>query len=157
MKLIEIIQQLIQENKDFPWIEQREYELLAEFNYNLEDTYPITNELPFNIEFKDEQNGLNITKGKLNNDFIEIKLYWVDNQGKVRMDTPEGILPKTMNTHLNNILNKFLPNYNKFLIRPNDDVRYRLFQLLLNKYINKNQWNMEFNPENKSIFLVKYT
>lgn len=153
MKLIEIIQQLIQEGKDFPWIEHREYELLAEFNYNLEDIYSITNELPFNIEFKDNQERLNITKGKLNKDFVEIKLYWVDNSGKVRMDTPEGVLPKTMNTHLNNILNKFLPNYNKFLIRPNDDIRYRLFQLLLNKYIDKSQWDITFND--KIIYLIK--
>jgi len=155
MKLKNIIQQLIQENKDFPWVEQREYELLIEFNYNLDDTYFITNELPFNIEFKDDQNRLNITKGKLNKDFIEIKLYWVDDKGKVRMDTPEGILPKTMNTHLNNIINKFLPNYDKFLIRPNDDIRYRLFQLLLNKYIDKNQWNITFNSNDRSIFLIK--
>lgn len=155
MKLINIIQQLIQENKDFPWIEQREYKLLTELNYNLDDTYPITNELPFNIEFKDNQNRLNITKGKLNKDAIEIKLYWVDNDGKVRMDTPDGILPKTMNTHLDNIINKFLPKYNKFLIRPNDDIRYRLFQLLLNKYIDKSQWDIMFNPDNKFIVLTK--
>jgi len=153
MKLTNIIQQLIQENKDFPWVEQREYELLIEFNYDINNIYQINNELPFNIEFKDDQNRLNITKGKLNKDAIEIKLYWVDNDGKIRMDNPDGISPKTMNTHLNNILNKFLPKYNKFLIRPNDPIRYRLFQLLLNKYIDKNQWNITFNPDDSIILL----
>ena len=96
---------------DFSWVTLRESELLAEFNYNLEDTYPITNELPFNIEFKDNKDRLNITKGKLNNNFIEIKLYWAEPNGNVRMDTPEDVLPKTMNTHMSNIINKFLPNY----------------------------------------------
>ena len=140
---------------DFSWVTLRESELLAEFNYNLEDTYPITNELPFNIEFKDNKDRLNITKGKLNNNFIEIKLYWAEPNGNVRMDTPEDVLPKTMNTHMSNIINKFLPNYDQFLIRPNDDIRFRLFQLLLNKYLDKNEWGLIFYPEKKEIFLYK--
>ena len=135
---------------DFSWVTLRENELLTEFNYNIDDTYPITNELPFNIEFKDENERLNITKGKLNNNYIEIKLYWVDNYGKLRMDTPEGILPKTMNTHMSNIINKFLPNYDQFLIRPNDPIRFRLFQLLLNKYLDKKIWEIiSYNDEQK--------
>ena len=139
---------------DFSWVTLRESELLAEFNYNLEDTYPITNELPFNIEFKDNKDRLNITKGKLNNNFIEIKLYWAEPNGNVRMDTPEDVLPKTMNTHMSNIINKFLPNYDQFLIRPNDDIRFRLFQLLLNKYLDKNEWGLIFYPEKKrNIFI----
>ena len=140
---------------DFSWVTLRESELLAEFNYNLEDTYPITNELPFNIEFKDNKDRLNITKGKLNNNFIEIKLYWAEPNGNVRMDTPEDVLPKTMNTHMSNIINKFLPNYDQFLIRPNDDIRFRLFQLLLNKYLDKNEWGLISYPEKKEIFLYK--
>jgi hypothetical protein len=150
----EEIQQL-QGSGDFSWVTLRENELLVEFNYNLEDTYPITNELPFNIEFKDDKGRLNITKGKLNTGFIEIKLYWAEPEGNVRMDTPEGVTPKTMNTHMSNIINKFLPNYDQFLIRPNDDVRFRLFQLLLNKYLDKNKWEMSFHPENKQIFIIK--
>lgn len=140
---------------DFSWVTLRESELLAEFNYNLEDTYPITNELPFNIEFKDNKDRLNITKGKLNNNFIEIKLYWAEPNGNIRMDTPEDVLPKTMNTHMSNIINKFLPNYDQFLIRPNDDIRFRLFQLLLNKYLDKNEWGLISYPEKKEIFLYK--
>lgn len=156
IKLTEIIKHLIENDKDeFPWIELREQELLVEFNYNLDDIYSITNELPFNIEFKDDKERLNITKGKLNNEYIEIKLYWVDNEGKVRMDTPDGVLPKTMNTHLNNIINKFIPKYNQFIIRPNDDIRYRLFQILLNKYIDKNIWNIKSDSINRIIILVK--
>lgn len=138
---------------DFSWVTLRETQLLSELNYNLEDTYPITNELPFNIEFKDDKDRLNITKGKLNNNFIEIKLYWVESGGNIRMDTPEGITPKTMNTHLYNIINKFLPNYNQFLIRPNDDIRFRLFQLLLNKYLDKNKWMISFYPNKREIYL----
>jgi hypothetical protein len=140
---------------DFSWIDLRESELLAEFNYNIEDTYSITNELPFNIEFKDDEDRLNITKGKLNNNSIEIKLYWLDDKKKLRMDAPEGILPKTMNTHLSNIINKFLPNYDQFLIRPNDPIRFRLFQLLLNKYLNKDEWELSLDPQKQEIFLYK--
>jgi hypothetical protein len=140
---------------DFSWITLRENELLNEFNYNLEDTYPITNEIPFNIEFKDDKDRLNITKGRLNNNFIEIKLYWAEPGGNVRMDTPEGVTSKTMNTHMSNIINKFLPNYDQFLIRPNDDIRFRLFQLLLNKYIDKNEWMLDFYPEKREIYLYK--
>jgi len=140
---------------DFSWVNLRENELLVELNYDLENIYSITNEIPFNIEFKDNKGRLNITKGKLNNNFIEIKLYWVDEEGKVRMDTPEGVLPKTMNTHMFNILNKFLPNYDQFIIRPNDDIRFRLFQLLLNKYLDKNQWMVDFNSKKREIFINK--
>ena len=71
------------------------------------------------------------------------------------MDTPNDITPKTMNTHMSNIINKFLPNYDQFLIRPNDDIRFRLFQLLLNKYLNKDEWEIFFHPERKQIFLYK--
>ena len=145
--------QALQGSGDFSWVTLRETQMLEEFNYNLEDTYPITNELPFNIEFKDDKNRLNITKGKLNNKFIEIKLYWAEPGGNIRMYTPEEITPKTMNTHMSNIINKFLPNYDQFLIRPNDDIRFRLFQLLLNKYLDKNKWNVSFNPTKKEILI----
>ena len=47
--------QTLQGSGDFSWITLRENELLVEFNYNLENTYPITNELPFNVEFKDDK------------------------------------------------------------------------------------------------------
>jgi hypothetical protein len=147
--------QALQGSGDFSWVTLRETQMLEEFNYNLEDTYPITNELPFNIEFKDDKNRLNITKGKLNNKFIEIKLYWAEPGGNIRMDTPEEITPKTMNTHMSNIINKFLPNYDQFLIRPNDDIRFRLFQLLLNKYLDKDKWMISFYPEKREIFLYK--
>jgi hypothetical protein len=140
---------------DFSWVTLRENELLNEFNYNLEDTYSVTNELPFNIEFKDNKDRLNITKGKLNNNFVEIKLYWAEPGGNIRMDTPEGVTSKTMNTHMSNIINKFLPNYDQFLIRPNDDIRFRLFQLLLNKYLNKNEWMLDFYPKKREIYLYK--
>lgn len=147
--------QILDGSGDFSWITLRETQLLSELNYNLEDTYPIINEIPFNIEFKDNKNRLNITKGKLNNKFIEIKLYWVDNEGKLRMDTPEGILPKTMNTHMSNIIDKFLPNYDQFLIRPNDDIRFRLFQLILNKYLDKVKWMVDYYPEKREIYLYQ--
>jgi hypothetical protein len=140
---------------DFSWVTLRENQLLKELNYNLEDTYSLNNELPFNIEFKDNKGRLNITKGKLNNGFIEIKLYWIDEKGTPRMDTPDDISPKTMNTHLSNIINKFLPNYTQFLIRPNNEIRFRLFQLLLNKYLNKDEWELSFYPEQKQIFLLQ--
>jgi hypothetical protein len=71
------------------------------------------------------------------------------------MDTPKDVTSKTMNTHMSNIINKFLPNYDQFLIRPNDDIRFRLFQLLLNKYLDKNEWNISFYPDEKQIFLSK--
>ena len=157
-ELVNIIKEEIKRlngNGDFSWIDLRESELLVEFNYNIDDTYPITNELPFNIEFKDDEDRLNITKGKLNNNYIEIKLYWLDNKKKLRMDAPEGILPKTMNTHLSNIINKFLPNYDQFLIRPNDPIRFRLFQLLLNKYLNKEEWELNSDSQKQEIFLYK--
>jgi len=147
--------QALQGSGDFSWITLRETQMLEEFNYNLEDIYPITNEIPFNIEFKDDKDRLNITKGKLNTGFIEIKLYWAEPGGNIRMDTPEGITSKTMNTHMSNIINKFLPNYDQFLIRPNDNIRFRLFQLLLNKYLDKNEWEVSFHPENKQIFIFK--
>jgi hypothetical protein len=140
---------------DFSWITLCENELLVEFNYNLEDTYPINNELPFNVEFKDDKGRLNITKGRLNNNFIEIKLYWADPGGNLSMDTPKDVTSKTMNTHMSNIINKFLPNYDQFLIRPNDDIRFRLFQLLLNKYLDKNEWDISFYPDKKQIFIFK--
>jgi hypothetical protein len=152
-KLIKEEVQTLQGSGDFSWITLRENELLVEFNYNLEDTYSITNELPFNVEFKDDKDRLNITKGKLNNNFIEIKLYWTELGGNVRMNTPEDVTPKTMNTHMSNIINKFLPNYDQFLIRPNDNIRFRLFQLLLNKYLDKNKWNVSFNPTKKEILI----
>jgi hypothetical protein len=69
------------------------------------------------------------------------------------MNTPEDVTPKTMNTHMSNIINKFLPNYDQFLIRPNDNIRFRLFQLLLNKYLDKNKWNVSFNPTKKEILI----
>lgn len=152
-KIIKEEIQTLQGSGDFSWITLRENELLVEFNYNLEDTYSITNELPFNVEFKDDKDRLNITKGKLNNGFIEIKLYWAELGGNVRMDTPENVTPKTMNTHMSNIINKFLPNYDQFLIRPNDAIRFRLFQLLLNKYLDKNKWNISFDLKNKEILI----
>ena len=152
-KLIKEEVQILQGFGDFSWITLRENELLAEFNYNLEDTYPITNELPFNVEFKDDKDRLNITKGKLNNNFFEIKLYWAELGGNVRIDTPKDVTSKTMNTHMSNIINKFLPNYDQFLIRPNDNIRFRLFQLLLNKYLDKNKWNVSFNPTKKEILI----
>jgi hypothetical protein len=157
MQLQELIREEIQRlngSGDFSWVTLREIQMLEELNYNLEDTYPIINELPFNIEFKDNKNRLNVTKGKLNNGFIEIKLYWVDDEGKVRMDSSEGISPKTMNTHMSNIINKFLPNYDQFLIRPNDNIRFRLFQLLLNRYIDKNDYKITFHPERMQIFIT---
>ena len=154
-KLIKEEIHALQGSGDFSWITLRETQMLEEFNYNLEDIYPITNEIPFNIEFKDDKGRLNITKGKLNNGTIEIKLYWAEPGGNIRMDTPEGVTPKTMNTHMSNIINKFLPNYDEFLIRPNDNIRFRLFQLLLNKYLDKNEWEVSFYPENKQIFIFK--
>ena len=69
------------------------------------------------------------------------------------MDTPKNVTPKTMNTHMSNIINKFLPNYDQFLIRPNDEIRFRLFQLLLNKYLDKNKWNVSFDLKNKEILI----
>ena len=154
-KLIKEEIQTQQGSGDFSWITLRETQMLEEFNYNLEDIYPIINELPFNVEFKDNKDRLNITKGKLNNKFIEIKLYWAEPGGNIRMDTPEEVLPKTMNTHMSNIINKFLPNYDQFLIRPNDDIRFRLFQLLLNKYLDKDKYKVNFYPENKQILIFK--
>ena len=154
-KLIKEEIQTLQGSGDFSWVTLRETQMLEEFNYNLEDTYPITNELPFNIEFKDNKDRLNITKGKLNNKFIEIKLYWAEPGGNIRMDTPEDVLPKTMNTHMSNIINKFLPSYDQFLIRPNDDIRFRLFQLLLNKYLDKDKYELNFHPESKQILIFK--
>lgn len=155
LKLIKEEIQTLNGLGEFSWVTLRENQLLSELNYNLDDVYPVTHEIPFNIEFKDDKDRLNITKGKINNGFIEIKLYWADNDGKLRMDAPEGISPKTMNTHLYNVINKFLPNYDKFLIRPNDDIRFRLFQLLLNKYIDKNEWELSFYPEKRQIFLTQ--
>lgn len=157
-ELKQIIREEIQKldgTGDFSWVTLRETQLLSELNYNIEDTYPIINELPFNIEFKDNKDRLNITKGKLNNNFVEIKLYWAEPGGNIRMDAPEGVLPKNMNTHLSNIINKFLPNYDQFLIRPNDNIRFRLFQLLLNKYLDKNKWMVDYHSEEKQIYIYQ--
>ena len=157
-ELVNIIKEEIKRlngNGNFSWVDLRESELLAEFNYNIDDTYSITNELPFNIEFKDDEDRLNITKEKLNNNYIEIKLYWAEKNGVPRMDTPKDVTPKTMNTHMSNIINKFLPNYDQFLIRPNDPIRFRLFQLLLNKYLNKDEWKISSDPQKQEILLYK--
>lgn len=154
--LKQIIKEEIQQRLgDFSWINEREMELLEEFNYNIEDVYPISKEIPFNVEFEDDEGRLNITKGRKNDDYIEIKIYWIEKDGSVSMDAPKGITPKTMNTHMSNIINKFLPKYDKFLLRPNDDIRFRLFQLLLNKYADKNEWELKFYPEERTIFITK--
>jgi hypothetical protein len=142
-KLIQIIKELILEINngiDFPETTEYELKLLESFNYNLNNIYPISVKTKYVFEFKDDQNRLNIIKGKENNDYIELKLYWIDETGKPRMDSPKEVSPKTMSTYVSIIINDFLPIFDKFLIRPNDPIRFRLFELLINKYIDKSNW-----------------
>ncbi|MBC8303784.1 MAG: hypothetical protein H8E55_49495 [Pelagibacterales bacterium] len=132
---------------------QYEISLLESLKYNINDIYPPSHEQNFIIEFEDESNIKHITKGKPNKDYIEIKLYWVGEDGKPSMEAPDKSYRKIMNTHISNIVNKFLPNHDKFLIRPNDDIRYRLFELLLNKYVSSDEWNIKLDDSKKIITL----
>ena len=116
--------------------------LMERLNYNLSDVYHITHELPTSIEFKDEFGVTHITKITKNNDFMEVKLYWLDDTNTLRLDAPTKTTNKTLNTHLSNLINKFLPKYKYFVIQPTDAIRHRLFWLVLNKYVDTTKWDI---------------
>jgi hypothetical protein len=119
--------------------------LINEMKFNMKDTYDIKLAQKHAIEFVDEYNITHITKITPNAGYMEVKLYWLDpnNNLKPSMSEPPKSGTKTLNTHINNLINIFLPKYDKFLIRPNDPIRYRLFQLILHKFIDKNVWDIQ--------------
>lgn len=126
---------------------QAESDLLFELNYNIEDIYDyhVSPKSPFLIEFKDNLGRINVIKAKINNGYLEIKFYWLkEHNGLIdpTYETPPNITAKTFNTYLYLFINHFLELHDNFVLQPTDDIRQRLYKIMLNKYLDQTIWDI---------------
>ena len=62
--------------------------------------------------------------------------------------------PKVMNTIFKIFVNEILPNYNKILIQPAGNIRYRLFRALLNNKLSKEEYNVVVKDEIDQPYII---
>ena len=77
----------------------------------------------------------------------EVKFGWVDeNTQKPRYDIPPQYDERVYNTHLYVFLNEILPHFSKFIngiiLKPTDTRRYRLYRMSLNKFLDKQKYEL---------------
>ncbi len=122
-------------------------ELLERLKFDINDVYEITDKTTNTIEFKDSEDRINLTRLNRNNDYYEVKLYWLDetkDPPELTTEKPKRVSPKTANTHISNFVTYFLPKYDKFLIRPEGEIRFRLFRIVLEDIIDKDIWDLKY-------------
>ena len=133
--------------------------LINELNFDLNNHYELdlNNNSSLMKSFKDDYDRLNIIKAKNNNDWTEIKFYWLKDDGKGGLiptyEAPPNPTEKTLNTYFYILFTYFLSLNNKFIFQPIDKVRQRLYMIILNKFLDKNQWAL--NELDDKILLIK--
>lgn len=132
-------------------------ELSEQFKFDINNTYDIMKKesSKYIKTFKDDSGALNYIKARKNKNILEIKFYWIDKNGHPSFDKRLSYDPKIFNTFLNLFLNYFLKLANAFLLQPNDIYRLRLFRMALNKYLNREKWDMIVNENELKIIIFK--
>ena len=131
------------------------YGMISEYQINLGDVYDYKKENNF-YNFYDEVNNSNVVvKLKPNSDLVEFKFYPVNKDGKVLgFSKLKHYNPKVMNTVFKIFLNEILPNYNKVLIQPAGNIRYRLFRALLNNKLSKQDYDIVVKDEIDQPYII---
>jgi len=135
-----------------------EFESLQElFQLDLKNVYPIDEKesTKYIQSFRDDSGILNVMKARDNEGFLEIKFYWIDKTGKPTFDRRLTYDPKALNTFLSLFFNHFLDLSDAFLLQPNDIYRLRLFRMALNKYLDREKWDMKANESQLKIIIFK--
>ena len=131
------------------------YGRVFEYQINLNDVYEYDKQNNF-FEFYDDINNSNvIVKLKFQNDLVEFKFYNIDKEGKMLgFNKLKHYNPKVMNTIFKIFVNEILPNYNKILIQPAGNIRYRLFRALLNNKLSKEEYNVVVKDEIDQPYII---
>lgn len=87
----------------------------------------------------------------------EIKFGWVDEKGDKRYDKPPTYDERIFNTHIYILLNEIIKYYSEYFtefhLEANDSLRHRLYRQTLNKFLNKNQYNLNELPESNTLII----
>lgn len=88
----------------------------------------------------------------------EIKFGWVDENNNKRYDKPPIYDEKIFNTYIYILLNEILKYYSEYFtefhLEANDSLRHRLYRQTLNKFLNKNQYNLNELPESNILIIT---
>jgi len=87
----------------------------------------------------------------------EIKFGWIDKNGQKRYDKPITYDERIFNTHIYIILNEIIPAYKDsfryILLKATDELRYRLYRMNIDKFVDKNEFDVNLEPQNNTIVL----
>lgn len=147
---------LINEEKE---VEEQEWKLLNELMLDLNNIYNIDekNSTKLLKQFMDDEGRINIIKARNEKDgWMEIKFYWLKEKNGILTPTYENPIDstsKTFNTYLSLFLNHFIKLNDKIILKPTDDIRQRLYRISLNKFLNKNEYQVF--ERDKLIYIIK--
>lgn len=87
----------------------------------------------------------------------EIKFGWVDDKGVKRYDKPPTYDEKIFNTIIyiltEEIIKQYKQYFEEFYLEATDLLRYRLYRQVLNKFINKDEFDIIEKPESNTLIL----
>lgn len=87
----------------------------------------------------------------------EIKFGWRDKNSKERYDKPPSYDTKIFNTYIYIFINEILKYYSEyfteFYLEANDSLRHRLYRQTLNKFLDKNKYNLEEILEKNTLII----
>lgn len=87
----------------------------------------------------------------------EIKFGWVDDKGVKRYDKPSTYDERIFNTFIYILIEEIIKNYKQyfeeFYLEATDSLRYRLYRQVLNKFINKSEFDIIEKPESNTLIL----
>lgn len=87
----------------------------------------------------------------------EIKFGWVDDKENKRYDKPPTYDEKIFNTYIYILLNEILKYYSEyfteFYLEANDNLRHRLYRQTLNKFLDRDKYNLEEILEKNTLII----
>ena len=88
----------------------------------------------------------------------EIKFGWADEKGNKRYDKPPTYDDKIFNTYIYILLNEILKYYSEyfteFYLEANDILRHRLYRQTLNKFLDKDKYNLQELPQENTLIII---
>ena len=177
MNIIDNVIKLIESDKRFNSLPLNEQLDITTYYY-LCEAFDLNNIYPFKMKgnyvayFLDNNNVTHFIRIMLqpykNNPRYEVKFGFYDENRKPCFDRPnlhynKGPDEKIFNTHIHIFLNNFLNRFfkeskiNELFLPAIDYPRYRLYKIVLNKFLNKNLYNLKEIKDKYILVVVRQT
>lgn len=129
--------------------------MLPEYKIDLNDVYDYKKENDFYSFYDDVNQCEIIVKLKFQpSGLVEFKFYPVKDGKVLGFVELKHSNPKIMNTVYKIFQNEILPKYDKILIQPAGNIRYRLFKAMINNNLSKDEYNIDVKEDLEQPYII---